>query len=192
MRILDIRRETDFTHINLFSARYLDKSEKERGWIFASRKPDPAALKHKNTPDAVVVVPYHVEEDKLVMIREFRVPLGRVQYGFPAGLVDNEETIEATATRELHEETGLTIVRLNQLSPIIYSSSGLTDESLALVYVDCAGSPTSRHTNDSEDIEVVMLSQSQARRLKAHPDTCFDVKSWLVMNTFAETGRILA
>ncbi|MFO8048301.1 MAG: NUDIX hydrolase [Desulfosudaceae bacterium] len=192
MRILDIRRETDFSHINLFSATYLDKSEKERGWIFASRKSDPAALKNKQTPDAVVVVPYHVDEDKLVMIREFRVPLGETQYGFPAGLVDGEETIEATATRELHEETGLTIVRLNQLSPIIYSSSGLTDEALVLVYVDCAGIPTSLHTNDSEDIEVVMLSQSQARRLKAHPDACFDVKSWLIMNTFAETGQIFA
>ena len=190
MQILDVRRETDHTHVNLYRATYQDKTGKERSWLFASRKTVPTALKKETTPDAVVIVPYHLEEEKLVMIREYRVPLGGIQYGFPAGLVDADETIETTASRELHEETGLDIVRIRRQSPLIYSSSGLTDESLVLVFAECRGRPTSRHTGDAEDIEVVMLTQKAAIHLRENSDLSFDVKSWLVLDTFAETGRI--
>ncbi|MFP4445123.1 MAG: NUDIX hydrolase [Desulfosudaceae bacterium] len=191
MRILDVQQKSDHPHVKLYKATYQDKTGKKRSWMFASRKKVPTALEKENTPDAVVIVPYHLEEEKLVIIREYRVPLGGMQYGFPAGLVDADETIETTAARELYEETGLRLVRILRQSPLIYSSSGLTDESLVLVFAECRGRPTSRHTGDAEDIAVIMLTQKAAIALRENPDLSFDVKSWLVLDTFAETGRIV-
>ena len=41
------------------------------------------------------------QEPRLVLLREYRVPLGEYNYAFPAGLVEHGETPEAVARREL-------------------------------------------------------------------------------------------
>lgn len=211
MEIVKIEQVTDFDHLNLFLMKYIDRTGKEKSWIFASRSKSPDItqyLKATNSdqpknmgnnlpgkravslPDAVVVVPFHVEMEKLIMIREFRVPLGQYQHGFPAGLMDKGESIEQTAARELKEETGLDLIRVIRKSPPIYSSSGMTDESVALVYAHCSGTPSVEWNEDSEDITVLMLSQQEAADLINTPDLKFDVKSWIVLSKFAETGSL--
>ena len=57
------------------------------------------------TPDVAVIVPF-IDNDKLVMIRQYRHPLRKVLLEFPAGHMENNEDPEKTATRELLEETG--------------------------------------------------------------------------------------
>jgi ADP-ribose pyrophosphatase len=55
--------------------------------------------------DVVIVVPF-LGRGKLLMIRQFRYPVGKVLLEFPAGHVDDGEEPLATARRELEEETG--------------------------------------------------------------------------------------
>jgi ADP-ribose pyrophosphatase len=55
--------------------------------------------------DVVIVVPY-LDNDTLVMIRQYRYPLGKVLLEFPAGHVEGSEDPAETARRELEEETG--------------------------------------------------------------------------------------
>lgn len=187
MKIKDIKKITDHRYVNLFSVRYRDQASQEKNWVYASRSPVPG---DQNEPDAVVVVPFHTGENKLVIIREFRVVLGGYQYGFPAGLVDPGESVEAAGKRELFEETGLHLTRTLACSPAVYSSSGLTDESVSLLYAECEGLPSTDHTEASEDIEVLMLSREGAGDLLAEPGVKFDVKTWIVLNTFAVHGMI--
>jgi len=141
-------------------------------------------------PDAVVIVPFHTAENKLVVTREYRVPLADFEYGFPAGLVDEGETIEQAARRELKEETGLDVVRFVGISPPIYSSAGMTDESVAMVYVECKGKPSTARNTESELIEIELISRSQASRLCKNPALKFDAKAWFVLSGFAEHGRL--
>ncbi len=138
-----------------------------------------------------MVVPYHRTYEKLVLIKEFRVPLGGTQYGFPAGLVDPGESIEQAGQRELLEETGLTVTRILKLSPPIFSSSGMTDESICLLYVECKGEPSTANNEASEEIEVILLSKENAGVSLTNTDLNFDVKSWIVLDQFAATGRII-
>ena len=56
-------------------------------------------------PGAVMVVPV-LDDDRLVMERQYRYPLGRVMLEFPAGKRDAAEAAQACAQRELAEETG--------------------------------------------------------------------------------------
>ncbi|WP_041273162.1 NUDIX hydrolase [Desulforapulum autotrophicum] len=191
MDILALKKETNFTHLNLFSMRYRDTRDSEKSWIFASRSNNPQPCAGNTpVPDAVVVVPFHIEKQRLVIIREFRVPLGGYQYGFPAGLVDKGEKSVVAATRELWEETGLTLVNVLRQSPPVYSSSGMTDESVSLVYAECQGEPSTLANEASEDIEVIMLSKEDAASLLNTPDLKFDVKTWIILSTFATAGRI--
>ncbi|MCK5836283.1 MAG: NUDIX hydrolase, partial [Desulfobacula sp.] len=91
---------------------------------------------------------------------------------------------------ELFEETGLTVTKVLKKSPAVFSSSGMTDESVSLVFVECDGHPTNRFNEASEEIEVLMLSRDQASDLLSSNKIKFDVKPWLVLNTFASQGVI--
>lgn len=191
MEIKDVNKITDLNHLNLFSIQYQDMAGNDKKWIFASRSGLGNPLNTKeNLPDAVVVVPYHTGEKKLVIVREYRVVLGEYQYGFPAGLVDPGESIEQAGKRELFEETGLKLVRVLRQSPAVYSSSGMTDESVSLLYAECVGTPCADYTEDSEDIETLLLSQDDAKALMATPKIKFDVKTWIVLQTFAIHGMV--
>ena len=191
MKINNVKKITDCKYLNLFSISYKDRVNCEKEWIFASRSKQLNPLEINDArPDAVVIVPFHKPEAKLVLIKEFRVALGGYQYGFPAGLVDIGETIEQAGKRELFEETGLTISKVLKKSPAIFSSSGMTDESISLLFVECEGRPTSRFNEASEDIEVIMLSRQQASDILNDNQIKFDVKSWIVLNTFASQGVV--
>lgn len=191
MKINTVEKITELKHINLFSISYQDRRNSEKKWIFASRSDCPNPLEAgSDQPDAVVIVPYHVKSGKLVLIREFRVALGDWQYGFPAGLVDTGESVKDAGKRELLEETGLSLVRVLKQSPAVYSSSGLTDESVSLLYAECEGTPSTQFNEDSEDIEVVMVTPEQAVDMLFDKTIKFDVKTWIVLNSFAGYGTI--
>lgn len=184
MDIYEKEKITDYPHLNLIRARYKDRDGTDKSWLYASR-PNSAR------PNAVVIVPFHQQENKLVVIKEFRVPLDGFQYGFPAGLVDPGENIVQAGRRELYEETGLTVVDVIKQSPAIFPSSGLTDESISLLYVTCDGSATTEHNEASELIEVKMLSQAQAADCLGQDNILFDVKTWIVLDRFAATGKVV-
>jgi ADP-ribose pyrophosphatase len=191
MEICQIKKITDCKHVNLFSIQYRDRAKNIKNWVFASRSQDPDPLNQEKVgADAVVVVPFHRKAEKLVIIKEFRVALGGCQYGFPAGLVDKGETIVQAGERELLEETGLAITRVLKQSPAIYSSSGMTDETIILLFVECEGNPSNEFNEMSEEIEVILLSRDAAKGLILKPGLKFDVKSWMVLSMFADYGII--
>ena len=56
-------------------------------------------------PDAAIIFPL-TREGEVVLVRQYRPPLKRMELGLPAGLVEEGEKPEAAARRELLEETG--------------------------------------------------------------------------------------
>jgi len=79
-------------------------------------------------PGAVLLVPV-LDDGRLLVERQFRYPLDRVFLEFPAGKIDPGEAPEATARRELVEETGFeagTLTPLALLHPVIsYSTEAI-------------------------------------------------------------------
>jgi len=182
---------TDLKWLNMFDVAYVDQDGRPGSWQLASRAEAPKCMTGKfNVPDAVVIVPFHTDENKVVMIKEYRIALADYEYSFPAGLIDAGETVEQTARRELQEETGLIVTRFRKISGPLYSSAGMTDESVAMVYVECRGQPSTAGNTGSELIEVQLVSRTAASRMCQNPALKFDVKAWLVLVAFAEKGNI--
>jgi ADP-ribose pyrophosphatase len=190
IKIKGSRKLTAEKWLNLFEVSYIARTGDEKSWQMASRQNEPKCLTGSyHRPDAVVIVPFHMAKNKMVIIREYRVPLNDYEYGFPAGLVAGGESVEQAARRELMEETGLTVSRFIKVSPPIYSSAGMTDESVAMVYVECEGEPSNSANTDSELIEILLISPEEASRLLSDPILKFDAKAWLAISQFAEHSR---
>ena len=184
------RKLTAEKWLNLFKVSYISRTGDERFWQMASRQKEPKCIAGGyRQPDAVVIVPFHTGANKMVVTREYRVPLNDYEYGFPAGLVNSGESVEQAARRELMEETGLTISRFIKISPPLYSSAGMTDESVAMAYVECEGEPSTSANTDSELIDILLISAEEALRLLSDPNLKFDAKAWLILSQFAEHQR---
>ncbi len=190
MKIIDSTIITKIKFVTLFAVKYMDRRGNPKDWHMVSRGDQPKCItKDNQRPDAAIIVPYHAREDKLVVIREYRVPVGDYMYGFPAGLLDPGEDLAVTAGRELHEETGLDIVTLYRHSPAIYSSAGITDEAIAMVFAEVAGTPSIRQNQDSEDIEIFLMDRRQVGQLLHRSDIVFGARAWLTMDAYVRMGK---
>jgi ADP-ribose pyrophosphatase len=192
MKILGVEKLTDEKWLNLFAAKYRHNGKTGR-WVFASRKPDPQA--NKDSCDAVLIVPILQapgQPPRLVVIKEFRVPVGDYIHGFPAGLLEPGESIEETVRREVLEETGFEVVRIKRVSPPLYSTSGMTDETAAMAFIDVRAVPGSaQRLEGSEDIEVLLLDFAEVCRLCDATDVRFDAKAWTALYLYQQLGRLV-
>jgi ADP-ribose pyrophosphatase len=106
----------------LFQGRHLELAAVGK-WEFVQRL--------RGSPVGIAAV---TPEGNLLLISQFRVPVGRTVVEIPAGLAGDgaDESWEAAAARELREETGWTAENFEKLTEGP-TSAGLTSECVMLV-----------------------------------------------------------
>lgn len=184
-----IEKLTHQKWLNLYDVQYSAKDGSLRHWLMCSRKDKP--VEDAGVPDAAVIVPIlpTPEGSQLVLTKEFRPAIGDDEYGFPAGLIDENETVEATVRRELKEETGLDVAAIHHISPPVYSSAGLSDESCCMVLVTAAGRPSTHLNEPHEQIEVLLYDAQDIRAL-LESDKKIAARAWGLLYHFSVTGTI--
>ncbi|MCA1820326.1 MAG: NUDIX domain-containing protein [Pseudonocardiaceae bacterium] len=115
-------------------------------------------------PGAVVILPLH-DDGSVVMIDQYRHPLGRRIRELPAGLLDapGEDPV-TTARRELLEEVGYTARDWSLLVDLV-PSPGFSDESQR-VFLARGLTPADQPpgTDEEADLEVIQLPLADAVR----------------------------
>ena len=171
-KIKKITQETQNKFLNFYDLETVNKVGREGHYYMASRAKCENELKMKtgkNNPDGVVIYSLYGENhDRVVLIRQFRYPLGGYVYELPAGLVDPGENYHVAAVRELKEETGLELKPL-EVDEIYqkpyFTTVGMTDESCGTVYGYASGEVSKRYMEDSEEIEVVLADRKEVERI---------------------------
>ncbi len=128
----------------------------ERVALPNGRTAELAILKH---PGAAAVVPF-LDDDTIVMLRQYRHAAGGTIWEAPAGKLDPGERPEACALRELEEETGYRAGRLELLGKI-HTTPGFSDEVIYLfVARDLEGGERRLAGNEVIETHPVALEQA--------------------------------
>jgi len=134
-------------------------------------------VEHSNCV-AVVVVD---EQDNVLLVRQYRYPVGKFLLEIPAGGIDpNEEPIDCVR-RELQEEIGYFPQKIEELGGF-YSVPGYGTEYLHC-YLATDLVPSRLIAEDSEGIEVVRVPISKITQLITSGEIC-DAKSIAALLTF--------
>ncbi len=205
MFVKTVRKLTSRKWINLFEAKWEHtlppvaegkKCKVKKGsWLFCSRKDKPQYTNPAYPPDAVTVIPVTEEEvPRVVLVKEFRPPLGGYIVAFPAGLIEKGESPEQSGRRELPEETGYEVTTVSQISPTVFTSPGLTDESGALMFCRCKDTGKPPVLGEAEDMAVLVLDMDGVKTLLedvAAKRERMAAKCWLILNGFVKAGTFL-
>src|SRR5881628_1474642 len=115
---------------------------------------------------SVVLIP--VEDDgRIVLIRQYRAPIDRLTWEFPAGSLDEGESADAAARRECEEEIGRVPQRVERLGAW-YPVPGYCDEEMIFYRVSDlhAPPPDSPHApDDDEDITAASFTLADVRAM---------------------------
>ena len=107
-----------------------------------------------------------VEDGHVILVEQYRVPLGRNCVELPAGLIgdetEGEDPLEA-AGRELEEETGYRATKLESLGDY-YSSPGMVSESFTLVRASGLTKVGDGGGTDGENITVHRVALSELKQ----------------------------
>lgn len=155
MKFNSIKKIHEGRFITRYDVSYTTENGHEKIYEMISRRKDMLTLSDLNNPkiDAVVLVIFDEKHERVLINKEFRLAPGCFVYNFPAGLIDEGETYEEAAARELMEETGLTLVSVEDVIGESYSAVGFSNEKNLTVVGTARGEL--RKSNDSEFEEIV-------------------------------------
>ncbi len=107
---------------------------------------------------AVAIVPV-MEDGTVLMVRQFRLPAGKVLLEVPAGTLEAGEEPMACAHRELEEETGYRAAELQHLFSA-YLAPGYSTERIH-AYLATGLTKSHAHTDEDETVEIVPISSEE-------------------------------
>jgi ADP-ribose pyrophosphatase len=111
---------------------------------------------------AVTLVPM-VDAEHVCLVRNERYAIGRTLLEMPAGTIDEGESADAAAMRELREETGYEAGRITRLAEWFVAPGWLTERMVLYRCDDLRAGPTS-HQPD-ERLEPVIVAWDEAVRM---------------------------
>ena len=170
-----VTKTTENRFLNMYEMDMVNEEGEHSKYFVASRAEKIADLKQQTgdyKPDGVCIYSVYQDEkdkkEKVVLIRQYRCPIGDYIYEFPAGLVDEGETMEEAAVREMREETGLeleVIPAKPMFSKPYFTTIGMTDETCGTMYGYASGTPSKEGQEENEEIEIVLADREEVKRI---------------------------
>jgi len=166
MEFEGIRKIHEGRFITRYDVEYMTEEGNPKTYEIISRNKNIRTLDdlQNRTPDSVIMILTDESGERILISREYRMAMAQWIYNFPAGLIDPGETPEESAKRELWEETGLDLIRVDDILDNSYSAIGFSNERNVCVFGAAAGE-FRKSTSDAEEIVPGWYSREETRKL---------------------------
>ena len=166
MKFDGIKKVSDGRFINRYDLYYTTEDDRHKVYEIISRNDNLSTIEdvRNSSTDGVVIVATDEKNERILINKEYRMSVGGYVYNFPAGLIDEGETPEIAARRELKEETGLDLVAIEDKLYDSYSAIGFSNETNVVVIGKAKGrfAPSS---STLEEIQAAWYTRQQIREL---------------------------
>jgi ADP-ribose pyrophosphatase len=129
----------------------------------------------------VGIVPL-LDDDTVVMVRQYRYIEGKVTWEIPSGSMEAGETPQEAAQRELREEVGYHAKRLELLNMMRSNKSVMDDKGYIFLAEDLSVSPSK--PDETEILEIVAIPFSKAIEMVKNSEImdCVTIIGLLLVN----------
>ena len=152
----------------IFEEKTLDSKRIYEGRIINLRVDKVTVVSGTSTREIVehnggAVIAAVTDDNKIIMVKQFRKPMESPILEVPAGKLDGDEDPADAALRELSEETGYSAGKLEKLTEF-YPSVGYTTEVLH-IYLATDLKPGVCHPDENEVLEVMEMDLEEVYRM---------------------------
>ncbi len=117
------------------------------------------------SPEWAIVVPILKKNNEkyFVMVKQWRHGTSCILEEFPGGVVNEGEALEVAAKRELEEETGYKVIKIEKLGSL-FPNPAIMQNMCHIFFAECQEHKGMQHLDDDEYIEVSLLPYKEVIR----------------------------
>lgn len=162
MQYIEFRKVRSGKYLKNYEITYLNSAGNEKVYEMVSfnEMKDPCELGSRTNGLSIVAT----VDGKLLLLKEFRMAVGREIYNLCSGMLEEGETVEEGVKRELYEETGLTLKKIHKILPPSYAAVGISDTCTSLVFAEAEGD-ISFHGSYNEQIKAALYTKEDVEKL---------------------------
>lgn len=183
MKLKSLQKIKDGKYLKNYELLYENKAGKEKKYEIVSRhhieKPEDLG---KRTSGVSIVATMN---DKLLLLREFRMGINKEIYNLCAGMLEDDETIEECISRELYEETGLSVKQIKHILKPSYAAVAISDVKTQIAFVEAEGNLSDEGLSENESIQAMFYTKEEVRHLLSTEE--FSSRAQLAAYFFTES-----
>lgn len=162
MKFLGMEKVRDGKYLKNYELSYENKAGRLKKYEIVSRRElaGPDELGEKVSGVSIVAFC----DDKLMLLREFRLSVNREIYNLCAGMMEEGESVTDCISRELYEETGLSVRRILAVLPPSFAAVGFSDTKTYIAFIEAEGE-FGDHTSENEMIQARFYTRKEVRSL---------------------------
>ena len=160
------KKKEEGKYITRYDLYYETTDHKPKTYEMISRNKNLQSFEelYGSRADAVVIIVFNEDGTKILLNKEYRMACGGFVYNFPAGLIDQGESVEEASKRELKEETGLDLIEIEDVMGVSFSAVGFSNEKNRCI-VGKASGIIQPSNSTVEEIEASWYSKEELKEL---------------------------
>ncbi len=162
MRLIKMEKVRDGRYLKNYILTYLNKAGREKQYEMVSRREIEKISDIGEHVSGVSIVA--TQEDRLLLLHEFRMGVNKYIYNLCAGMMEEGESVEDCIRRELYEETGLRVRQILNVLPPSYAAVAISDVKTHIAFVEVEGG-IEDHSSENELIEASFYDKEEVKRL---------------------------
>ena len=185
IKVTNISLVDRFNYLKSFRIDYVNKVGVPKVWEIVSRQGLSRLESEINEgvvySDGAMIFATDPKHEQVVLLKEFRVSAGHYVYMLPAGLSDENESVEITSVREFKEETGMDFQFVSKAPPR-FASVGIINERVEIAFGYYSCEPSAKFQSDDEDAEVLIVNRDMAKQILEKEDV--PIRTALLLENF--------